>query len=658
MLSRILHALVLPAEITAFERQYLAKMNRIALYFFWAHLPVFVIYAWGNGTRPLLAALLTVGVLMGPTLALRVLDSPRSVSIVHGFTAMLMGGVLVHVGQGPMQIEMHFYFFVLLALLAVFANPMVVVVAAATAAIHHLLLWIWLPSSVFNYDAPIWVVGVHAAFVVLESVAACFIARSFFDNVIGLERIVAQRTAALDARNQDLRRVLDHLAQGLLIIQRDGRPTGERSRATDVLLGPQGDATTLGEWLGRSDPDAGSMLGVGLEQVFEEFLPPSLTLAQLPKHALVGDHDIALSYTAIGESPIEGVLVMLTDVTAERQRARLEAEQKELMALVDHALRDRRAVAELLAEGDERVRLLRPEAHCPPDVLRREVHTLKGNAALFGIPSIAELCHALETAMVSSPEQVPALAAEVNTRWSRLSAQLQPLLERGAGCLVELDKPSYDNHVRALRARVQPEELLRDVLRWPCEPVKRRLDRLGEQAQQIARRIGKPEPRVVIDDDGLRLDPARWAGFWQAAVHALRNAVDHGLEDAGTRRAAGKADQGELRLSCRRLPSGFEVVLADDGAGIDWGRVAVKAASLGLPHDTPEALLKVLCTDGISTKGEVSELSGRGVGMGALRAACVERGGVLKIDSERGKGTRIVMTFPAIERVTFQPVAA
>src|SRR5205823_7385778 len=109
-----------------------------------------------------------------------------------------------------------------IAMLAVFGNPSVIIAAAVTVALHHLVLWFALPQSVFNYDAPVWVVAVHAAFVVLESVAACFIARSFFDNVIGLERIVRARTAELDRRNRDMRLVLDNVGQGFATVDAAG----------------------------------------------------------------------------------------------------------------------------------------------------------------------------------------------------------------------------------------------------------------------------------------------------------------------------------------------------------------------------------------------------------------------------------------------------
>jgi hypothetical protein len=95
----------------------------------------------------------------GPALAYATLERPRVVSIIYGVSAMFFGGLLVHFGQGPVQIEMHFYFFALIAMLAVFGNPLVIVAAAVTVALHHLLLWFIVPESVFNYDAPVWVVA-------------------------------------------------------------------------------------------------------------------------------------------------------------------------------------------------------------------------------------------------------------------------------------------------------------------------------------------------------------------------------------------------------------------------------------------------------------------------------------------------------------------
>ena len=184
----------LPPTITEFERAHVQRINRIALWFFAAHIPVLAAIAYFNHTRPELAAAFAAAIMIGPLIAYKTLDNPRHIAIIFGVTAMCMGGLLVHFGQGPVQIEMHFYFFALIAMLSVYGNPAIIYVAAVTVALHHLLVWIWIPRSVFNYDAEVWVVGVHAAFVILETVAVAAIARSFYDNVIHLEQIVEKRT--------------------------------------------------------------------------------------------------------------------------------------------------------------------------------------------------------------------------------------------------------------------------------------------------------------------------------------------------------------------------------------------------------------------------------------------------------------------------------
>ena len=190
----VLSKAFLPPQISDTERTHVQRVNKIALWFFAAHIPVLTLIAFVNHTNPALAAAFTAGILVGPLLAHKTLDNPRHVAVIYGITAMCMGGLLVHFGQGPVQIEMHFYFFALVAMLAVYGNPAVIYVATVTVALHHLLMWMWLPRSVFNYSAPIWVVGVHALFVILEAIATAAIARSFYDNVIHLEEIVAERT--------------------------------------------------------------------------------------------------------------------------------------------------------------------------------------------------------------------------------------------------------------------------------------------------------------------------------------------------------------------------------------------------------------------------------------------------------------------------------
>ncbi len=104
----IVNYLVLPKDLSQFEDEYLKRMNRIALWFFVGHLPVLALIALFNKTNPLLAVGLSALALVGPVMAMNFWQSKRATSVVMGITAMFMGGLLVHFGQGPVQIEMHF----------------------------------------------------------------------------------------------------------------------------------------------------------------------------------------------------------------------------------------------------------------------------------------------------------------------------------------------------------------------------------------------------------------------------------------------------------------------------------------------------------------------------------------------------------------------
>jgi two-component system, chemotaxis family, sensor kinase CheA len=648
-MNRLLSYLLLPKEISEFERRYLARINRIAFLFFLGHVPVFVGIAALAGTSMLQALVLTPLALVGPALAYRLLHNPRHLSIVYGFTAMCMGGLLVHFGQGAMQIEMHFYFFVLIALLAVFANPMAIITAAVTVALHHLLLYLFLPRSVFNYEASLWAVGVHAAFVVLESVAACFVARSFFDNVIGLEKIVKKRTDELSNRNQDMRMVLDNVGQGFATINLDGTMSPERSAAAAKWLGAYVPGKKLWEHIAELDPSGADWFRVAWEAVAEDVLPLELTIDQLPKRCTSGPSIYAFEYRPVlAGGKLVKVLLVMSDVTQAVERERFEVEQRDFLRVFERVMKDKRGFLEFFGEADGLVtKVLRGDL--PLGDLRRHIHTLKGNAALFGLSGIANLCHALEGSLLEGDVRVAAQEQEELGRvWGRFAANLRGLVGSDRARCIEIDHSEYVAVLQALDGGAGREDLALRMKAWQFESAEARLERLAEQAQAIASRLGKPAPEVSLEPNGVRLYAASFAEFWAAFTHALRNAIDHGIESPEDRLAAGKPAAGRLRLSTRVENGALIVEIADDGRGVAWDLVREKARLAGLPHATRQDVLEALFLDGFTTKGEVSEFSGRGIGMGAVRAACKKMGGEVQVTSEPGAGLCLRFCWPNV----------
>ncbi len=647
-MNKILHFMVLPREITDFERRYLARVNRVALLFFALHLPAFVLIAWLNGTGPGVAALLTTAVLCGPFIAYRAVANPRIVSVVYGVTAMFMGGLLVHFGQGPVQIEMHFYFFSLIAMCAVFGNPLVVIAAAITVALHHLVIWLVLPQSVFNYDAAWWVVAVHAAFVVLESVAACFISRSFFDNVIGLEKVVLARTRALDSKNRDMRVLLDNVHQGFLTIDTSGAMSSERSAAVARWFGAPSTDGTWFDYLATVSAEFAQRTRLAWTEVAAGIMPIELTLEQMPRRlTLNGSRHYCFEYRPIGAAePYEAYLVIVTDVTTEVEREHAEREAKEGIEVFQRILVDRSGFEAFFDEGATLIATLVEGTLSDLAAVKRLIHTLKGNASLYGLTSIASLCHELEDYIEQEPAlPPPPVYAALEERWGRLASDVGKLLGDRAQT-IEIDDQQYAALEAAARADEAPRAMLRRLRGLRLEPTSKRLKHFQVQVQRIAQRLDKPDVIVEIDDSGVRLDARRWAAFWSNFVHAVRNAVDHGLEPAEVRLAAGKPARGNVALRTYEEEDRIVVEITDDGKGIDWNALAERAKALGLAVQTTEDLQRALFAEGVSTAESVTEMSGRGVGMGALLEGTRALGGNVSVNSVPGKGTTLRFVFP------------
>jgi two-component system chemotaxis sensor kinase CheA len=642
---------LLPAEVSDFERGYLKGIHRIALVFFWAHVPVFVGIAALAQTGPLQAFVLSTVVLTGPTLAYFTLPKhPRLLSVVYGVTAMCMGGILVHVGQGPVQIEMHFYFFVLLALLAVTANPMAIVAAAVTVAAHHALLFFVAPRSVFNYDAQIWVVAVHALFVVLESVAACFVARSFFDNVVGLDRIVRARTHELDVRNHDMRTVLDHVEEGLVTLDSTGQMGRERSLAFTRWFGT-GAETSFVKVVRRLDPEFAQWFELGFEQVLADLLPIELTVEQLPRHLTLEARTMEARYHPIvdGAGALQQMLVVFKDITVELAQARIEAEQRDLTRVIEHLGRDRQGFLDFFDEAGSIVKLLAAGRGEDPVVEARLLHTLKGNAGLFGLLDLAHLCHEIETRAADLSAIAEGDRHSLATAWKGLESRVHLFVGGDQRDVVQVRRADFEDVVTVLHAGVPPLEVATTVESWGLDPVGARLDRLSVHAQSLARRLNKPGLRTNVPTTALRLDGDYWAPFWAALVHVVRNAVDHGIEPAAVRVALEKPDAGCVDLRASLEGDEFIIRVADDGAGVDWERVKERASERGMPCDTREDLTNALLADGFSTRDTVSGVSGRGVGLSAVKAEVDRRRGRMLVHSEARKGTAWEFHFPKSE---------
>ena len=220
---------------------------------------------------------------------------------------------------------------------------------------------------------------------------------------------------------------------------------------------------------------------------------------------------------------------------------------------------------------------------------------------------------------------------------------------RLAECVRKSGLPAFDEPLYQLSALLRE---LRDVVfKARMVPFVFIAERFPRLVRDLARKQGK-EVVFHIEGKNIELDRGVLEEIAEPLVHILRNAVDHGMDTPDERVASGKPYNGEISLTVIRDKDHVDIVVEDDGRGMNPEFLKSKALEKGIiTSEQASAMMSqeafmLICSPGFSTAETVSEISGRGVGMDAVRNAVHSLGGVLSIYSEAGLGSRIVLRLP------------
>lgn len=423
------------------------------------------------------------------------------------------------------------------------------------------------------------------------------------------------------------RMVLDHVIQGLAIVDTAGTIVGETSAAMTTLVGDVGKGDPL--WAALP-PRAQESLALNFSQLAQGVLPFELLIDQLPSELAVGEKTLALRYTPL---PDDRLLVAITDVTEQRASEIAREAEAEVAALF-HAFKADRHVLRRFVD-DARLQLAAIAHASDPFAMLAPLHTLKGNAALLHLDAWAARAHAAESAIVELGELTAEQAEALVRAWQATETRLAPFLTTSDS--VEIAPRDYARLIDLGRDLPELRRLLDDI---QLEPAARPLGRLGAHCSELAIRRGRSDLRVVVDDGGVRLDPVLWNPLWSVLVHVARNAVTHGMP----------ADRaGEIRLCARRDRDFTVIEIADRGDGVRWDDLAQRARERGLPNASHDDLVDAMFSPQLSTVTAVDEVAGRGVGLSAVADICDALGVIYDVESGN-HGTTFRFWLPRMAR--------
>jgi two-component system chemotaxis sensor kinase CheA len=217
----------------------------------------------------------------------------------------------------------------------------------------------------------------------------------------------------------------------------------------------------------------------------------------------------------------------------------------------------------------------------------------------------------------------------------QLSAALDPVLnEKLINGLNQLDRNTRDLQEAVMGVRMMPVDFV--------------FSRFPRMVRDLAGRLGK-SVRLKTIGEGTELDKGVIEKISDPLVHLVRNAVDHGLEMPADRVDAGKDETGTITLAASHQGGHIVIEVSDDGRGLDRERIVAKARERGfaVPDALPDSeAFQLIFLPGLSTAKEVTDVSGRGVGMDVVKKNIIALGGSVDVASKPGQGTRITIRLP------------
>ena len=499
----------------------------------------------------------------------------------------------------------------------------------------------------------------------------------FNDN---LEHLFTERTAQLAQKTHDIQAMMQNMPQGVLTVLANNVIHPEYSAYLETMFETHEIAGKNLMKLVFSNTNLGSDPLSQVEAAVDACVGEDRMNFEFNSHLMVTEFDktmpdgrvksIELSWSPICDANdvVEKIMLCARDVTelkrlgkeANAQKRELEiigeilaVSQEKFQEFVDSSYKfvaENEVITQKTAQKDDGV----------IGVLFRNMHTIKGNARTYGLLHMTNVVHETEQTyheLRQNPEmvwdsemlgqqlaQVKNLVDEYAKVNSHTLGRKGPGRRGGVEKFLLVDKEQVAQSIQlvdsvdatdlaAMRAALS--QIGKTLSLIGTEKIDKILSGVIESIPSLAKELGKEPPVIRIDDQGIVVRNQIGGLLKNLFVHLLRNSIDHGLETAEVRQAAGKTQVGNIQLAMSVEDDKLKLSLRDDGRGLNIGRIRKMAIEKNmLPEGnaaSPETVAKMIFASGFSTAEKVTEVSGRGVGMDAVKGFLENEGGSIEI---------------------------
>ncbi len=490
-------------------------------------------------------------------------------------------------------------------------------------------------------------------------------------NVVLEERVIE--------RTKDVTNILENLGQGFMVFDEYGVILEDVSQAAteffkeDLVYNNMANVLTM-------DSEKRKSFEKWLKQVWGGRLLFKDLVGFAPKSFKKGKRHLKLEYRPIYEiedgkvtRKIEKVICIATDVTKEKQleeKAQREREQSQMVLLIIERPIE---LVDLIDDfKDFTTEFLYENSDWTLDEVFRKFHTFKASFSQFRISEMVNVIHDIESKVsqwiddsgerksLLKEKELKELAEDVklcNDAFYEFMRTNRLIIEMANHALLSEDAHEFTS-IKQVGQFMQKKfgkdsqvykEFEEDFV---LKKVSGSFERFESVVQEVSSNQGK-FVSYIIDESELKINTDDYSDFLSSCVHLFRNAVDHGIEDPSERVDKNKPEQGKITVSFEEKGKEFfRLKVKDDGRGINPGVIKKAALKLGLKSESEimnlkdEELIQLIFDQGISSKEKVTDVSGRGVGMDAIKAEAEKVGGKVWVESQVDVGTTFFADLP------------
>lgn len=486
-----------------------------------------------------------------------------------------------------------------------------------------------------------------------------------------LERLVDERTFQIRELNKTMTALLNSLNQGFFIFNNEGLcldvsskacvntvetvPTGKR--IWDVLKLPAWDIEDFKKWMGMLFSEI---------MAFEDLLPLG------PQNfAHSAGKTVRLDYYPIrgAQEKIEAIVVVASDITNLVEAQKAAEVERAHAKMVLNLLKSKRQVGGFLRDAEDLLLKINIEIKKGDQAnltdLFRSLHTLKGGSSLFSVKSVVDLCHHAEEALTNlqrdgfsaegfqklaelcvatqiefnkfKEENVLLLGSAINTKDRRIEAPISQYIH-------------FYSQIVNISSNLA-SSFLQEFL---TEPIGSFFEQYNGMVESLAANEGKEMFPIEIIKGDIQVFPEAYEELFASCVHAFRNAVDHAIEFPDERESIGKTRQGLIKVLFKKTNVTGKpyliIRIRDNGRGINPQIIRDKLAGKGIDtsHESDHEVVQHIFDSQFSTREAVTETSGRGVGMDAIKYTANQIGGKTWVKTVVGSGTTLFILVPWI----------